>query len=227
MRACTLHSGPVRRVLTRLAEEGARHNEAAKGAAAGRRASTGVPRLSVVERAELHREAPIAIAEEVGRLIYVLTRGRSPRRVVELGGSLGYSTIHLAAAIRDGGEGSLISTEIHPGKATALTANLREAGLDDLVEVRIGDALQTLRDLPGPVDLLFLDGWNELYLPVLTLMEPVLADGALLIADLSADDPDLTGYLEHVRDPRRGWASLTVPLDAGVEISTHGSPVNA
>lgn len=227
MRGCTLRSEPVRRVLSRLAEEGISHDEAAKNAAAERRASTGVPRLSVIERAELHREAPIAITSEVAHLLYVLTLSRSSRHLVEFGGSLGYSTIHLAAAIRDGGNGSLISTEIHPGKAAALAANLREAGLDDLVEVRVGDALQTLRDLSTPVDLLFLDGWNELYLPLLTLMKPVLADGALIVADLSTEDPDLTGYLEHVRDPQHGWVSVTVPLDAGVEISTHTTRLKA
>ncbi len=214
-----LQSDPVVRVLSRLAEEGRIHDDAAKGAAAERRTSVGAQRLSVMERSQLHRDAPIAVSGEVGRLIYVLTRGRPSRRVVEFGGSLGVSTIHLAAAIRDAGGGSLISTEIHPEKAAALKGNLREAGLGDLVDVRVGDALQTLRELPGPVDVLFLDGWNELYLPVLELVEPALSDDALVVADLSANDPDLAGYLEHVRNPGHGWVSVTVPLDAGVEIS--------
>ncbi len=222
MTDAALASDPVRRVLSRLAEEGRTCDEATKRVAAQRRASAGVQRLPVMERAELHRDAPIAIADDVGRLIYVLARGRRSRRIVEFGGSLGVSTIHLAAAIRDGGEGSLISTEIHPEKAHALESNLREVGLDDLVEVRVGDALQTLRELPGPVDLLFLDGWNELYLPVLQLLDPALTDDALVIADLSADDPDLAGYLQHVRDPQHGWTSITVPLDTGVEISSRG-----
>lgn len=109
------------------------------------------------------------------------------------------------------------------GKAHAATANLARAGLADLVEVRVGDALQTLARLGEPVDLLVLDGWNELYLPVLELLTPHLAAGALVLADLSADDPDLASYLARVRDPDGDWTSLTVPFDAGVEISTRAT----
>jgi predicted O-methyltransferase YrrM len=56
----------------------------------------------------------------------------------------------------------VITTELEPGKVAAAERNLAEAGLDDLVEMRVGDALTTLQDVPE-VDLLFLDGWNNLY----------------------------------------------------------------
>jgi predicted O-methyltransferase YrrM len=138
---------------------------------------------------------------------------------VEFGGSLGISTIHLAAGLKDHGQGSLITTEIDPVKASALSANLSEAGLAEMVKIRFGDALKTLRRLPGPVDLLCLDGWNELYLQVLQLVTPHLSPTALGIADLSADDPDLEPYLRHVRAVQSDWTSITLPLDAGVEIS--------
>ncbi len=223
-RGCTLRSDPVRRVLCRLAEEGRLHDGAAKRAATRRRDGNGGSPLGVMERATLAREAPIAVSSELGELIYLLARGRA-RRIVEFGGSLGVSTIHLAAAIRDGegDDGLLISTEIQPEKADALRENVREAGLDDLVEVRVGDALESLRDRPEKVDLLFLDGWSELYLQLLELMEPALAKDALLIAELNPDDPSLAGYLRHVRDRRHGWVSLTIPLDAGVELSMRES----
>jgi predicted SAM-dependent methyltransferase len=84
----------------------------------------------------------------------------------------------------------LITTECCPGKVETARCNLADAGLSDLVEVRVGDALQTL-SATGPVNLLFLDGRNDLYAQVLTLMEPHLSRGALIVADLSADDPDL------------------------------------
>ncbi|MFI5004228.1 MAG: hypothetical protein ACHQE6_04370 [Solirubrobacterales bacterium] len=89
----------------------------------------------------------------------------------------------------------------------------------NVIELRAGDALETLADLPGAVDLLFLDGCNDLYLPVLRLVEPRLVSGALVAADLSARDPDLLPYLEHVRDPAHGYFSICVPLDDGVELS--------
>lgn len=219
MNDSAIRSEPVKRVLARLAEQSATRDGAAKEAVASMQAGIGAQRLTAIVRAELQADAVLAVADEVARLIYVLARARPTRRIVEFGGSLGVSTIHLAAAIRDGGDGSLISTEIHPGKAAALEANLRDAELADVVEVRVGDALQTLAAFAEQVDLLFLDGWNELYLPVLKLVEPALTDDALVIADLSADDPQLAGYLRHVRDPESGWVSVTVPLDAGVEVT--------
>jgi predicted O-methyltransferase YrrM len=87
--------------------------------------------------------------------------------------------------------------------------------------LRVGDALKTLECLAGPVDLLFLDGRNDLYLPVLELVEPHLSPGTLVVADLSAEDPDLLPYLEHVRDSDSRYFSICVPLDDGVELSTY------
>jgi predicted O-methyltransferase YrrM len=212
-----LESDAARSVIARLRVDGDLRDREAKRRIAERVDANG-RRLSVVERAELCRNAPIAVTEEVAALLYVLAR-RGGGCAVEFGGSLGISTIHLAAGLKDHGRGSLITTEIDPVKASALSANLSEAGLAEIVEVRVGDALETLRSLPGPVDLLCLDGWNELYLSVLQLVAPRLSADALVVADLSADDPDLKPYLRHVRDAYGAWMSVTLPLDAGVEVS--------
>jgi hypothetical protein len=88
------------------------------------------------------------------------------------------------------------------------------ARLDDLVELRTGDALETLADL----------GRNDLYLDVLRLLEPVLAPDALVLADLSAGDPDLGPYLDHVRDADGAYRSLTLPPEPGLEVSVHRGP---
>lgn len=177
-------------------------------------------RLSQAERYEIYGGAPLAITREVGALLYLLARARRPRLVVEFGCSLGISTIYLAAAVRDGGEGgSVVTTELLSEKSEAASRNLAAAGLDDVVDIRVGDALETLRELPAQVDILFLDGRNDLYLPVLTATEPSLAPDALLVADLNTDDPDLDPYLDHVRDPANGYQSLALPIADGVELS--------
>jgi predicted O-methyltransferase YrrM len=171
------------------------------------------------ERGAVYGLAPLAIKPDVGRLLYVLAMAGRAATMVEFGASLGFSTIHLAAAARDiGGGARVISSEIEPDKANAARENLAEAGLQDLVDLREGDALETLRDL-DPVDLLFLDGWNNLYLSVLDLLEPKLAPGALVIADLSDHDPEQIPYCERMHDPARGYVSVDVPLDAGVVVS--------
>ena len=170
------------------------------------------------ERAEVYGMAPLSITPEVGGLLYVLAVARRAQKIVEFGASLGFSTIHLAAAIHDLGTGRVISSEMDPEKAQAARRNLAEAGLGGVVDLREGDALQTLRDVYA-VDLLFLDGWNNLYLSVLDLLEPALSPGALVIADLSADDPEQVPYCERMHDPGRGYVSVDVPLDAGVVVS--------
>ncbi len=170
------------------------------------------------ERSEAYGGAPLSITPEVGELLSVLVVGRRPRPVVEFGASHGYSTIHLAAAARDVSACRVVTTEIDPDKAAAARRNLAEAGLDDLVEVRVGDALTTLRDVPA-VDLLFLDGWNNLYEPVVELLQPRLSPGALVIADLSSDDPDQAKYVERMHAPDSGYVTVDIPLDAGVVLS--------
>ncbi len=94
---------------------------------------------------------------------------------------MGISTIYLAAALRDNGGGHLIGSELEPTKAKRARANLDAAGLADLVDIREGDALETLKDVGGSVDLLLLDGAFALYLPVLKLVEPRLKSGAVVL----------------------------------------------
>jgi predicted O-methyltransferase YrrM len=85
----------------------------------------------------------------------------------------------------------------------------------DLVEIREGDALQTLRvDLPNTVDLLLLDGAKALYPDILSLVEPRLRPGALIVADNADFCPD---YLARVRSPENGY--LSVPFNVEVELS--------
>lgn len=207
------------RVLDELHARAERDDPLAKRRVAEREAELG-GRLTQPERYELYGDAPLAITREVGELLYLLTRVRRPRLVVEFGCSLALSTIYLAAAVCDGeAGGTVITTELLPEKANAARGNLAAAGLDDLVELRVGDALETLADPPGEIDVLFLDGRNDLYLPVLAAVEPNLAPDALLVADLNRDDPDLDPYLEYVRDPAGGYQSLAVPMADGVELS--------
>jgi predicted O-methyltransferase YrrM len=205
-------------VLDRIYGVAAREDDAAKARVRAREGEAG-RRLSQTQRYELYGQAPQAITREVGELAYVLTLGRAGRCVVEFGASHAASTIYLAAALRDSGGGTLITTEIRSGKTHLARRNLADAGLSDLVELRVGDARQTLRVLAEPIDLLFLDGRNDLYADVLKLVEPRLRGNALVVADLSADDPDLLPYLRYVRTASNGYLSIEVPLGSGVEVS--------
>ncbi|MGX5842212.1 O-methyltransferase [Mesorhizobium sp. ArgA1] len=157
----------------------------------------------------------LAVSPETGTLLYMLARSSGARVIIEFGTSFGISTLYLAAALRDNGGGRLITTEFEPSKVMRAKANLTEGGLIDLVEVREGDALQTLSaDLPETIDLLLLDGAKAIYPEILSLVESRLRPGALVIADNADFNPE---YLERVRAPASGY--MSTPFGDDVELS--------
>jgi predicted O-methyltransferase YrrM len=157
----------------------------------------------------------LAVSRTTATLLYMLARSSGARTIVEFGTSFGVSTLHLAAALRDNGGGRLLGTEFEPTKAAQAYANLVVAGLADLVEIRTGDALETLAaDLPEVIDLVLLDGAKRLYPKVLSLLEPRLRPGALVVADNADWSPE---YLAGMRTPTGGYAS--VPFAGDVELS--------
>jgi predicted O-methyltransferase YrrM len=169
--------------------------------------------------APLLEEAYIPVAREVGRLLYQLVRLRRPKLAVEFGTSFALSTLHIAAGLRDNGEGHLITTEQSANKAVRARANISEARLDDIVELREGDAFETLAGVEG-IDFLLLDGWKALYLPLLQKLEPALSPGCLIVADDMLLMPQiLQPYADHMRDPANGYISTAIPIDDGLEIS--------
>jgi len=170
--------------------------------------------------APLFDQAYMPVPPEVGQLLYVLTRAKRPKTIVEVGTSYGISAIHFAAALADNGEGRLITAELSEAKVGAARANLESLGLDRWVEIRHGDAFETLKSLDAPIDLLFLDGWKDFYLPLLKALEPSLARGALVIGDDTRLFPErLASYLAYVRDPVNGYQSVELPIGDGVELS--------
>jgi predicted O-methyltransferase YrrM len=216
--SATLRSERVASVLERIRVIGAAEDEQGKLRVRSREAQLG-QKIYGVERARLYGRAPLSVAPVVGELLYVLTRAARPTMAVEFGASLGYSTIHIASALRDLGHGSLITTELSAEKALEARQNLDDAGVADLVDLRVGDAMKTLMDIKQDVSMLFLDGWNDLYLPLLTQLEPLLSAGAFVIADMSNGDPHHDRYRQHVNDSANGYTSFELPLDAGVVIS--------
>ncbi|HXW47506.1 MAG TPA: class I SAM-dependent methyltransferase [Streptosporangiaceae bacterium] len=171
------------------------------------------------DRAEAFQDLYIPISPEAGHLLYALVRAIRPQTVVEFGTSFGISTIYLAAAVADNGTGQVITTELSAKKAAAARANLEEAGVAGPVTILEGDALQTLAGLAGPVGLVLLDGWKDLCLPVLRLLEPALAAGALVAAD-DITNPGMANYLDFVREEANGYVTVAFPVADGMEISS-------
>ena len=163
---------------------------------------------------------PISRAQ--GEFLYVVARTIGAQRAVEFGTSFGISTIYLASAIRDNGGDSVIGTELEPSKHRQAEANVKAARLEDVTDIRLGDALQTLREVPEPLDLVLIDGWKELYLPVLDLLKPRLRPGAVVLADnIFTFRKTLRPYVEHMQSGEHGFESTTLPFSSGFEYSVY------
>jgi predicted O-methyltransferase YrrM len=209
----TLHSPSVRAVLTRLFGAAAHDDDRPPPSISG-----SVTSATALQRADALQAFYLPISARGGDLLYALVRACRPETVVEFGTSFGISTLYLAAAVVDNGTGRVFGTELNDAKVAAARANLDEAGLGDRVTILAGDALDTLADIPGPIGLVLLDGWKDLCLPVLRLLEPRLESGALVVAD-DIELPGMAGYLDYVRDPGNGYISVAFPVEDGMEIS--------
>jgi len=166
----------------------------------------------------------LAVDSQVGTLLYSLVRSTRATTVVEFGTSFGLSSIYLASALQDNGGGAVITSEIEREKVEAAQANFAAAGLSDLIEVRIGNVLDTFKELPNDIDLAFLDGWPDLYLQVLKLIEPHLRKGALVIADYLPpesfiDSTELKPYREYVTDPENGYIAVDLAIGDTISIA--------
>lgn len=117
------------------------------------------------------KDVYLSISQEQGKDLMLLIREKKIKNIIEFGTSFGISTLFLAQGARET-EGYIITTELIESKAEKARENFKQAGVEDLIEIRVGDALQTLKNHSEPIDLLLLDGWKDLYLPLFRMLEP-------------------------------------------------------
>ena len=135
--------------------------------------------------AEATRESIPIVGPVVGELLFILARATGAARILELGTATGYSGIFLGRACAPI-PGRVVSLESDDAMAHRARGNFARAGLTEVVEVRVGEALQLMAkmaEMPETFDLVFLDIDKESYLPALTLCRRLLRPGGLLVAD--------------------------------------------
>jgi predicted O-methyltransferase YrrM len=163
-------------------------------------------------------ERSLQVPPSSGALLFALASGRPGCEVLEIGGSRGYSTIWLGAAVRMYG-GHVTSLEASPVKLEASARNIADAGLDEWIDVIPGDAFVSLEELDGPYDLVFIDAWKHDYEALFQLALRRVEAGAIVVADNVVSHPELAGY-SAARQADPGLVSVTVPLDNGLEVSS-------
>lgn len=122
------------------------------------------------------------IGPVAGQFLYAIAKIHRSQRVLEAGTAIGYTAIWFARAIRDWG-GTVTTLEKDQDMASLARKNLVREGVEDRVEVVLGDALTSLESLQGPFDLIFLDHAKQQYQPFLSAALPKLVSGGVLLAD--------------------------------------------
>ena len=138
--------------------------------------------LLIELEAEAERENIPITGPVVGELLYILACTAKARRILELGTATGYSAIYLANACK-AFDGRVVSLENDKALAARAQHNFQKAGIADLVEIQIEDALEALPRMKGEFDYIFMDIEKQDYIRALPDCERLLVKGGLLVAD--------------------------------------------
>ena len=174
--------------------------------------------LDEIEARADDRRWPI-IGPEKGALLVELIREHQPKRVLELGALVGYSSTLMAVNLPEGGE--IVSIEIDHDNAETARDTQRRSGVADRCRVVEGPALKMIPTLDGSWDFVFIDAAKEQYLSYLQAVEPFLASGAVIVADnVKAFARDIGPYLDYVRNSPDYRSSYHDFDRDGMEVST-------
>ncbi len=171
------------------------------------------------------------IGPAAGQMCYVLTRMNGARRVFEMGSGYGYSTAWFARAVQENGGGEVYHVVWHEDLSQRARRHLAALGYDGLIRYRVGEAVQTLRETPGPFDVIFNDIDKEGYPGSVPVIAEKLRPGGLLIVDnllwhgQVLDPDDHMASTEAIREMTRilttdrEWITSIVPIRDGVLVA--------
>lgn len=188
------------------------------------------PELAAMEAYAEERGFPI-IGPAAGQLCYQMARTIAARRIFELGSGYGYSTAWFARAVRENGGGEVYHTVWDADLSQMATRHLGALGYEGMIHYRVSEAIQALRETPGPFDLIFNDIDKEAYPESLPVIEEKLRSGGLLIIDNMLwggsvfDKKDKSAATRGIREFTRSittspdWITTLVPIRDGLIVA--------
>jgi caffeoyl-CoA O-methyltransferase len=161
----------------------------------------------------------LAVSEEDGRLLRVLTASSGAKRVLEIGSANGYSAIWIGLGLRETG-GRLVTIEYDAKRAQEAEANVRAAGVGDIVRVLPGDAFKVIPTVEGTFDFVFLDAWKKDYQRFFDLVFPRLDKGGVFVAhNVVNKATEMGDFLGTVRTHPGLLSAIVSPSGEGVSVS--------
>lgn len=161
----------------------------------------------------------LAVSEEDGRFLRVLVASRGAKSVLEIGAASGYSGIWLGLGARESG-GKVVAIEYDERRAREAVANVRKAGLDDVVRVVHADAFKEIGRLPGTFDLVFLDAWKPDYKKFFDIVFPRLTTGGLFVAhNVVNKKNEMSPFLDTIHSHPGLFTTIVSPSGEGMSVS--------
>lgn len=161
----------------------------------------------------------LAVSEEDGHFLRLMVATSGAKHALEIGGASGYSAIWIGLGLRDTG-GRLTTIEYDPVRAKELEANIKRAGLSDIVTVVPGDAFQAIPKVTGTFDFVFLDAWKKDYKRFFDLVYPRLDKGGLFIAhNVVNKRSEMGDFLDAIQKHPTLWTTIVSPSGEGMSVS--------
>ncbi len=166
----------------------------------------------------------LAVSPEDGQFLRMLVASTGRKRALEIGAAQGYSAIWIGMGLRDTG-GRLVTIEYDPVRAKEAAANVKRAGLDDIVTVIGGDAFVEIPKLTGTFDCVFVDAWKRDYLKFFDLTYPRLDAGGLFLGhNVINKKSEMSDFLDRIATHPDLFTSIVAPGGEGVSVSYKRRP---
>jgi predicted O-methyltransferase YrrM len=177
------------------------------------------PIAAILDEIKKGDTAQLAISPEDGQFLRMLVASTGRKRALEIGAAQGYSAIWIGMAMRDTG-GTLTTIEYDPQRAKEAAANVKRAGLDDIVTVIGGDAFAEIPKLTGTFDCVFVDAWKRDYIKFFDLTYPRLDEGGLFLGhNVINKKSEMSDFLDRIATHPDLFTSIVAPGGEGVSIS--------
>ena len=177
------------------------------------------PIAAILDEIKRGDTAQLAISPEDGQFLRMLVASTGRKRALEIGAAQGYSAIWIGLAMRDTG-GRLVTIEYDPVRAKEAAANVKRAGLDDVVTVLSGDAFAEIPKLTGTFDCVFVDAWKRDYIKFFDLTYPRLDEGGLFLGhNVINKKSEMSDFLDRIATHPDLFTSIVAPGGEGVSIS--------
>lgn len=172
--------------------------------------------LAEIRRADTGQ---LAVSEEDGRFLRLMVASSGAQNALEIGAASGYSAIWIGLGLRATG-GKLVTVEYDAKRAKEAAANIKKAGLEDVVRVVAGDAFKEIPKLDRPIDFVFLDAWKPDYRKFFDLVYPRLAPGGLFLAhNVVNKRAEMKDFLTTIERHPQLWTTIVSPSPEGVSVS--------